>query len=343
MFEPETAHALSLTAVRMGLAPKPKRISHQMLRNEVMGLDFPNPVGLAAGYDKNIQAYNQLLGMGFGFVESGSVTPKPQAGNPKPRLFRLSDDHAIINRMGFNNKGVAVAHETLHKNPPRGIVGINLGKNKTSSSTVDDYVMGIQHLAPYAGYMVINVSSPNTPGLRALQEKGELENIVSCSLDALHETCPEGRPPLLVKIAPDLVMDDLEQIAQVATDMALDGLIISNTTVYRPDDLTSPHAGETGGLSGRPLFEPSTRILRQMFHMTQGRVPLIGVGGINSAQDAYTKILCGASLVQVYSGLVYQGPQLIRDINLGIIDLLKNDGFKHISDAIGVDAHVGYV
>ena len=342
-FEPETAHGLSLLAVKLGLAPKPRRVESTLLRTEVFGLDFPNPVGLAAGYDKNAEVYNKMLGMGFGFVESGSITPQAQMGNDKPRLFRLTEDEAVINRMGFNNKGLEVAHENLHRNRPKGIVGINLGKNKTSSSTVDDYVMGVQHLAPYASYMVINVSSPNTPGLRALQQRGELENIVGSVLDALHDTCPDHRPPLLVKIAPDLVMNDLEQIALVATDMALDGLIVSNTTIYRPDNLQSPHRNETGGLSGKPIFEPSTRILRQMYHFTEGKVPLIGVGGISSAEDAYVKILCGASLVQVYSSLVYQGPKLVRDINLGLIDLLQKDGFKNVSEAVGIDAQKGYL
>ncbi|MED6207908.1 hypothetical protein PIB30_040002 [Stylosanthes scabra] len=305
---------------------------------------FSNPVGLAAGFDKNAEAVDGLLGMGFGFVEVGSVTPVPQEGNPKPRIFRLRQEGAIINRCGFNSQGiVAVAKrlgaqhgkrkldETSSRSPTSnndvkhggkagpGILGVNLGKNKTSEDAAADYVQGVHTLSQYADYLVINVSSPNTPGLRMLQGRKQLKDLVKKIQAARDEMQwgDEGPPPLLVKIAPDLSKDDLEDIAAVAVALNLDGLIISNTTISRPDAVSSnPLASESGGLSGKPLFDLSTKILKEMYILTRGKIPLIGCGGISSGEDAYKKIRAGATLVQLYTAFAYGGPALIPQIKL---------------------------
>ncbi len=342
LFAPETAHNLTVRALHSGLVPSRRPVTDPALRVSLWGLDFPNPVGLAAGFDKNAEVPDAMLGQGFGFAEIGSVTPKPQPGNPQPRLFRLTEDQAVINRMGFNNQGLeAVAGRlAVRRQQGRGgIVGANLGKNKTTEDAAADYEIGAARLAPLCDYMVINVSSPNTPGLRALQGRGQLEELVGRTRRAL-DGAMQGRkgPPLLLKIAPDLAHDDLADIAAVAlSGGALDGLVVSNTTIARPDSLRSGDKGETGGLSGAPLMAPSTAVLATMARLTEGRLPIIGVGGIASAQDAYAKIRAGASLVQLYSALVYQGTGLVNRINAGLLDLLKRDGFATVAQAVGAD------
>jgi dihydroorotate dehydrogenase len=334
--DPETAHRLALTALKLGLVPVPKPLEDPILSLKVWGRAFPNPLGLAAGFDKSAQVPAALLKLGFGFVEVGSVTPKPQQGNPRPRLFRLTKDRAVINRMGFNNDGAAQAAERL-RGRTGGIVGVNLGKNKESADAAADYAIGVRALAPLADYVVVNVSSPNTPGLRALQGRAPLAELLTKVRAALVETVPERTPPLLLKIAPDLAPADLTDIAEVAVSLPLDGLIATNTTIERPATLADPQRHEAGGLSGRPLFKPSTRVLAHMYKLTGGRLPLVGVGGVADGADAYAKIRAGASLVQLYTALVFEGPGLINRIKGELAGLLRRDGFKHVTDAVGAD------
>ncbi len=308
----------------------------EMLRVTLWGRIFPNPVGLAAGFDKNAEVPDAVLGLGFGFTEVGSVTPEPQPGNAKPRLFRLLEDRAVVNRMGFNNDGLAAAAARLEARADRGgIVGVNLGKNKESPSAVDDYVKGIEALGPMADYLVVNVSSPNTPGLRALQGKAPLRDLLQATRAAVANLARRDKPPLLLKVAPDLTEEDKADIAEVALEVAIDGLIATNTTVERPATLRGRARAESGGLSGAPLLAPSTRVLADLYRLTEGRLPLVGVGGIASGADAYTKIRAGASLVQLYTGLVYEGPGVVGRIKRELAGLLERDGFKSVADAVG--------
>ncbi|MDW3205739.1 MAG: quinone-dependent dihydroorotate dehydrogenase [Alphaproteobacteria bacterium] len=335
----ENAHALTIRALRCGLGPRVRAQPDPRLAVEAFGLTFKSPVGLAAGFDKDADVVPGAFGMGFGFVEVGSITPLPQSGNPKPRLFRLSPDQAVINRMGFNNKGASAAAARLHELRRRslpGPLGVNFGKNKTSEDAAADYAACSAALSKYADYITINVSSPNTPGLRALQSPDHLRDLVTAVRKAADPA--DCVPPILVKIAPDLADADLENIAEVAMDSGVGGLIVSNTTIARPDNLRSAHAGETGGLSGRPLFQPSTAVLRRVYALTGGKVPLIGVGGIASAEDAYAKIRAGATLVQLYSALVFEGPGLVARITRDLPQLLARDGFARIADAVGADS-----
>nr|GMD72778.1 dihydroorotate dehydrogenase (quinone), mitochondrial [Ipomoea batatas] len=364
LLDPEVAHRLAVSAASRGWVPREKRPDPTILGLEVWGRRFSNPLGLAAGFDKNAEAVEGLLGLGFGFVEVGSVTPIPQDGNPKPRIFRLREEGAIINRCGFNSEGiVAVAKrlgaqhgkrklETSSTSSPAGdevkqggkagpgILGVNLGKNKTTEDAAADYVQGVHTLSQYADYLVINISSPNTPGLRQLQGRKQLKDLVKKVQAARDEMQwgEEGPPPLLVKIAPDLSMQDLEDIAAVALALRVDGLIISNTTIQRPETVSkNPVAQESGGLSGKPLYELSTNILKEMYILTKGRIPLIGCGGISSGEDAYKKIRAGATLVQLYTALAYGGPALIPKIKAELTQCLERDGYKTIHEAVGAD------
>ena len=340
--EPEMAHGLALKSLKTGLVPHRQLHLDPALASRVWGMDFPNPLGLAAGFDKDAEVPDAMLGQGFGFVEVGSITPRAQSGNPKPRLFRLSDDRAVINRMGFNNKGVEAARARLSaRSGLPGIVGVNLGKNKETEDALADYVLGIRSLAPYASYVVINVSSPNTPGLRALQGREPLEYLLRGVREALDASVGQTRsgitPPLLLKIAPDLTDEDRTDIAAVVLSEGVDGLIATNTTIARADSLLDPQSGQVGGLSGKPLFEPSTRVLSDMYRLTAGKIPIIGVGGIGNAEMAYAKIRAGASLVQLYSAMVYEGPGVVGEILQGMSALLRADGFSSITDAVGAD------
>jgi len=330
----ETAHELTLRALEVGGArlcgfgkqePDPP-----ILAQRLWGLDFANPVGLAAGFDKDARVPDPMRRLGFGFVEVGTVTPRPQLGNPKPRLFRLEEDRAIINRMGFNSGGLDAVADRMSQRKRSGIVGVNLGRNRDTGD--DDYVEGILRMARIADYLVVNISSPNTPGLRDLQA-GEVLGPLLSRLMAARKEAGSGTP-LLVKIAPDLTREERCDIAQTALDSGIDGLIVSNTTIERPD-LVNRYARETGGLSGRPLFAPSTALLADMHRLTQRRLPLIGVGGIASAADAYAKIRAGASLVQLYTALVFEGPDIVRRIKSGLAALLRDDGFASIAEAVG--------
>lgn len=340
---PEPAHRLTIRALAAGLVPGDPTPDDPALATRVWGLAFPNPVGLAAGFDKNAEAFAAGLRLGFGFAEVGSVTPRPQPGNPAPRLFRLPADGAVINRLGFNNEGLSAVAARLRRRPPpgdprRGIVGANLGKNRDSADAAADYAAGVAALAPLVDYLVVNVSSPNTPGLRALQGREPLIRLIDAVQAARRRAVPDrSPPPLLLKIAPDLTEEDKRDIAEVALASAIDGLIVSNTTVARPPGLRGPHAGEAGGLSGRPLFAPSTALLAEMYRLTGGRLPLVGVGGVFGGDDAYTKIRAGASLVQLYTGLIYNGPGLVGRIKRELAALLRADGFASVAEAVGAN------
>jgi len=330
-FSPESAHHLALLALRLGLVPNDCEPDDPILQVSLLGQTFSNPLGMAAGFDKNAHVVRRLHKLGFGFVEAGTVTPKAQSGNPKPRMFRLKEDKAVINRLGFNNQGadaVAARLQKLRQKSLPGILGINIGKNKTSSSVLQDYVTCAKKLSAFADYVVINVSSPNTPGLRALQNVATLKELIE-------QTRAVCSTPLLVKIAPDLIDNDLQDIAALALQLNLAGLVVTNTTITRPPSLKSASKNELGGLSGAPLFELSTRILRNMYQLTQGRIPLIGVGGITNGADAYAKIRSGASLVQLYTAMIYQGPAIIAQIKRDLIERLKADGFRSIQAAVG--------
>jgi len=334
----ETAHGIALRALALGLAGRDRGADHPSLMTEVAGLNFRNPLGLAAGFDKNADAVLPLLRLGFGFMEAGTVTPRPQPGNPRPRLFRLMEDQAVINRMGFNNGGLDayLARLKALPRPLLGIFGANIGINKEGADPERDYPALYEALAPYADYVTVNVSSPNTPGLRDLQGEERLAAILG-AINARRAALAK-RPPLFVKIAPDLADEALGPIVEACVAQGIAGLIISNTTITRPASLHSPLKDQAGGLSGAPLFHLSTEVLRRCFRLAAGRLALIGVGGIASADQAYAKIRAGASLVQLYSGFAYAGPVLVRQILDGLAALLARDGFTSVADAVGKDA-----
>jgi dihydroorotate dehydrogenase len=327
--DPERAHRLTVGALR--LMPGATVRHDSRLVSEVAGLRFPSPVGLAAGFDKDAEVPDAMLALGFGFVEVGTLTPLPQAGNPRPRLFRLAEDEGVINRMGFNNGGIEAAHARLARRRRRGIVGVNVGANKDSVDRVADYVAGARRMADVADYLTINISSPNTPGLRGLQDKGALSELLA----ALAATDVHQGVPIFLKVAPDLGWREVDAICEVALGQ-VDALIVGNTTLERPP-MKSPFAGETGGLSGRPLRDHAIARLRDFRRTTNGQIPLIAAGGIDSADEAYERIRSGASLVQLYSALVYRGPGLAREIAAGLVRHLAFDGLSTIADAVGLD------
>ena len=332
-FDPETAHGLSLTALRLGLAPLPGPVTSARLKTQVVGLNLPNPVGLAAGYDKNAAALSPLSRAGFGFIEVGAATPLPQEGNPKPRLFRLTEDRAAINRFGFNNQGAVLIASCLASHKLGAVpVGINLGANKTSTDRAADFAQVLALCGPHVDFATVNVSSPNTEKLRDLQGPAALAALLDGVMQ-VRATLPQPIP-ILLKIAPDLTPDDLAALAEVALSSGLSGIIATNTTLSR-DGLRAPQKSETGGLSGAPLFEKSTRVLAQLSKLTQGKLPLIGVGGVSSAEEAYAKICAGASAVQIYTAMVYQGLSVACDIAKGLDTLLARDGFATVAQAIG--------
>lgn len=343
LIAPELAHRLTILAVRyapVGLLIRtrnPKRLEINLWNRH-----FPNPVGLAAGFDKNAESLSGLFHLGFGFIEAGTVTVKPQEGNPKPRIFRCPEQKAVINRMGFPNKGVAVFKDNIErflKSKPRreGVLGINIGMNKDQTDPAKDYTSLIRTLAPMADYLVINVSSPNTPGLRNLQEKEPLTELLTAVLKERAASCGANPPPLLLKLAPDLDDKQLEDIAGAVMEQRIDGVILTNTTLERPAFLPDDFAKEKGGLSGAPLTGKSTQIIRKFYALTKGQIPVIGVGGISNGQEAYEKIRAGASLVQVYSGMVYEGPTIVGKILGDLERLLIQDGFSTLEQAIGAD------
>ncbi|MGD0866426.1 MAG: quinone-dependent dihydroorotate dehydrogenase [Rhizomicrobium sp.] len=333
---PETAHRATLGLLRLSAPLLPATAPDDpRLAVTAFGLDFPNPIGLAAGFDKDAEVPDAMLKFGFGFVECGSITPRPQIGNPRPRLFRLASDRAVINRMGFNNRGMERAAHRLSARRRHGIVGVNIGANKDSADRVADYRVVFERLAPFADYIAINVSSPHTPGLRGLQNKDELAQL----LGLLTETRATigSNLPLLLKIAPDIDDAAMDDIANAALSFGIEGLIVGNTTLSRPAKLTSAQVREAGGLSGTPLFELSTKVLGAMRARVGSKLVLVGVGGVGSGRQAYAKIRAGASLVQLYTALAYRGPGLIAQIKRDLHGLLMADGFATISEAIGTD------
>ncbi|MFN4239161.1 MAG: quinone-dependent dihydroorotate dehydrogenase [Erythrobacter cryptus] len=332
--DPEKAHRLAVRALA-ALPPRPAPPPEGPLAITLAGLAFPNPVGVAAGFDKDAEVPDALIGLGFGFAEVGSITPLPQAGNPRPRLFRLVEDEAVINRMGFNNAGAAAALARLQARAGRpGIVGVNIGANKDSPDRIADYARMARLMAPVARYLCVNVSSPNTPGLRALQDEGALAGLIDAVIAARDAAAAAAPPPVFLKVAPDLEPADIDAIARIAIDKRLGALVVANTTVSRPA-LRSRHAGEAGGLSGAPLRTLATQRLRDFRKATGGAVPLVGVGGIASAEHAWERIRAGASLVQLYSAMVYHGPGLGARIVKGLERLMRRDGFASIAEAVG--------
>lgn len=330
--DPERAHGLSLMALRLGLTPAPGPFTNPRLATELSGMRLPNPIGLAAGFDKNAQCLPALMRSGFGWLEVGAATPHPQPGNPKPRLFRLTEDRAAINRFGFNNHGMTAIGERLATRPQGVPVGLNLGANKTSTDRAADFSDVLAQCGPYVDFATVNVSSPNTEKLRDLQGAVALRGLLTGVME-IRNTLPNPIP-IFLKIAPDLTPDDLAQIAEVAVSAGLSGIIATNTTLAR-DGLQSPHAAQTGGLSGAPLFEKSTRILARLSALTDGKIPLIGVGGISTADQAYAKIRAGASAVQLYTAMVYHGLRIATDIAKDLDALLQRDGYATLNDAVG--------
>ncbi|CAH1106211.1 unnamed protein product [Psylliodes chrysocephalus] len=338
LLDPEQAHNAAIFLSKYRLVPKLSYSDPKSLKVKVFGIEFPNPVGVAAGFDKNAKAVLGLKDMGFGFVEIGSVTPNPQTGNEKPRVFRLSEDAAVINRYGFNSDGheevlkriVKIRNENKYV-----IIGVNLGKNKTSEDAVGDYVQGINKFGTCADYLVINISSPNTPGLRNMQNKEILKQLLTASLEARNNLKIENKPPLLLKLAPDLNYEEMKDIAELLKNKScrVDGLVISNTTIDRPPHLISNNKEETGGLSGKPLKEKSTQMIYEMRRLTD--LPIIGVGGISNGTDAYEKIKAGATLIQIYTSMIYEGPPIVTKIKRELDCLLTKDGFNNIADAVG--------
>lgn len=331
-FDPETAHGLALRALQAGLAPLPGPVSSARLATQVAGLALPNPVGLAAGFDKNATALAPLARAGFGFVEVGAATPRPQPGNPRPRLFRLTEDQAAINRFGFNNEGMEAIAARLAKRPKGMVLGLNLGANKDSPDRAQDFARVLAHCGPYLDFATVNVSSPNTEKLRDLQGGAALAALLAGVMETRSAL---ARPiPVFLKIAPDLGHDELAELAQVAQTAGVDAIIATNTTLSR-EGLQSAHKTQAGGLSGAPLFEKSTRILAQVSQLTQGRIPLIGVGGVGNAEQAYEKIRAGASAVQLYTAMVFGGLGLAAEIASGLDRLLERDGFDSVAQAVG--------
>ena len=337
MLDAERAHRATIAALKLTPTHHPPHYPNSLC-STVAGLTFPTPIGLAAGFDKDAEVVEEMLGWGFGFVEVGTLTPREQAGNPKPRLFRLRKDRAVVNRMGFNNQGQPSAYMRLKQTRHLGIIGVNIGANKdsdakSSGGRVADYVSGVGAMSGVADYLTINISSPNTPGLRGLQDQGALEEL----LQEVRKARQASGPPIFLKVAPDLHERDPERIVRAALDHGIDALIVSNTTIARPN-LQSKHRAEMGGLSGEPLKPLALEALRKFRSATGGQLPLIGVGGIATADDAWERIRAGASLVQLYTAMVYEGPGIARRIAKGLALRLKREGMTNISEAVGGEA-----
>ncbi|OUS35245.1 dihydroorotate dehydrogenase (quinone) [Rhodobacterales bacterium 56_14_T64] len=329
---PETAHGLAIKALKMGLVPAPGPVTSPRLKTTLAGIELPNPIGLAAGFDKNAEVLTELSLSGFGFVEVGAATPRPQPGNPKPRLFRLTEDSAAINRFGFNNEGMEQIAQRLSQRPKDAVIGLNLGANKDSEDRASDFARVLDHCGAHLDFATVNVSSPNTEKLRDLQGKDALSALLTGVIATRNDL--ERKIPVFLKIAPDLNADELRDIAEVAVETGIDAVIATNTTLSR-DGLHSAHKGEAGGLSGAPLFEKSTRVLAQLSQLLDGQIPLVGVGGISTAEQAYAKICAGASAVQLYTAMIYHGMSLAGNIAHGLDDLLARDGFDTVAQAVG--------
>ena len=340
LLPPETAHDITIKLLKTNLISKnSKKFEFNVLKQTILGIDFLNPLGLAAGFDKNAEIIKSMFSYGFGFVEVGTITPKPQKGNQKPRVFRLLEDEAIINHLGFNNKGSEKILKNLKSfydgNNFTGVVGINIGKNKSTQNDIDDYLYCIEKFRNYGNYITINISSPNTPGLRDLQLRGRIETLVKKIQAKQNEIKQLNNKPIFIKISPDLDDEQLRDIALMSLANNVNGLIISNSTIKRPSSLISSYKNEIGGLSGRPIFLDSTIVLKKMYSLTNGQIPLIGVGGVSNGYECYEKIKAGANLVQLYTSLVYQGPKIIKNILKELNGLILTDGFKNISEVVG--------
>ena len=333
--DPERAHDLAVKSLELGLYPRAAEPDDKRLTQTLFGLDFPNPIGMAAGFDKNARVPRELLGMGFGFVEVGTLTPREQSGNPSPRIFRSASDRAIINRLGFNNEGQDAALARLKARAP-GIVGVNIGAGRDSKDRVGDYVSGIERMGAVASYFTVNISSPNTPGLRDLQAPEALAALLA-RVQTARQAVP-SKPALLVKLAPDLAEADLPEVVRVILAHGVDGIVVSNTTLSREGLKDAAFAPETGGLSGRPLFTRSTRMLAQVYRLTEGKLPLIGVGGIDSGETALAKIEAGASLLQLYTALVFEGPRLIGRIKQTLVAAMEKAGASSLKSMVGARA-----
>ncbi|XP_047531250.1 dihydroorotate dehydrogenase (quinone), mitochondrial [Vanessa atalanta] len=338
---PEWAHKIGVSALKYGIFPTENFEDPKVLNTKFLKYQLSNPIGIAAGFDKHGDAITGLRNIGFSIVEIGSITPEPQPGNPKPRVFRLPEDSAVINRYGFNSEGHKEVYDKIRNIDKallqNGLLGVNLGKNKNSNDAVQDYSLGIKKFQNIADYFVINISSPNTPGLRSLQNKNELQELLAGVNKTLNSLEGAKRPPLLLKLAPDLTLEEMKDIVSVITkkETKVDGLIISNTTIERPSLINQEFSSETGGLSGKPLTNKSTDIIRTMYKLTKGSIPIIGVGGVFTGQDAYEKILAGASVVQIYTALIYHGPPVVTKIKSELAQLLLKDGYNDVSSAVG--------
>ena len=333
--DPETTHDLAIKSLKFNYLPRKmfEVENEQILNIELLGKNFPNPIGLAAGFDKSGEVYNSLLKFGFGFVEIGTVTPLKQFGNPKPRIFRLEDDSALINRLGFNNDGIEIIKNRIKSEKKKGVVGINIGPNKNTKDQKNDFCIGLKNFFDIADYITVNISSPNTEGLRDFHDQEKLEDL----LLALNKIKSENKIniPLLLKISPDIKDNQISEIADTAIKNDISGIILTNTTNSNKDKLISDFKKEEGGLSGEPLQQISTNMIKKFYKQLNGKIPIIGVGGINSGKSAYEKIIAGASLLQLYTGLVYKGPSIVKDIKKELIKILKNDGLDNIKKAVG--------
>ena len=340
--DPERAHRIAIGALKLGLGPNVRATPDPILATNIFGMDFSNPIGLAAGFDKSVEAIGPLLQLGAGFIEVGTLTPRAQTGNPKPRVFRLTEDQAAINRYGFNNDGLDIGLVRLaEQSRSAGIVGINVGINKDSDDQVSDFATATRQATPFADYLTVNVSSPNTLGLRDLQDADQLDYLLDAVVTARADVTGTAKvPPLFLKIAPDVDRSTVERIVRTAINRAADGLVVANTTIGRPNTLKSPYRGEAGGLSGRPVFALSTKVLAWAYLCADGELPVVGVGGVDDADTAYAKIRAGASLVQLYTGLIYKGPGLFRSIAVGLAERLRRDKLTNVADAIGLDAEI---
>lgn len=338
----EKAHNATISALKMGLGPCSKSQDDEALSSTIWGKAFKNPIGLAAGFDKNADVILPMFKLGFGFVETGTVTPKPQEGNPKPRVFRAAGHNAVINRMGFPSKGISYYKNNVEKLPAQrpGIIGLNIGMNKEQTVPEDDYNFLVRELAPYADYLTVNISSPNTPGLRDLQKKDSFIQLINTVTKTRDEVANGRNIPLLVKLAPDLTAEQRAELANTVQQTAIDGIILGNTTLERPDYLPPDFREEKGGLSGKPLTDKATELVRDFYTLTKGRIPIIGCGGISNGQDAYDKIRAGASLIQIYSILAFKGPNVVQSIKQELLSKLKADGFNNTTEAIGADTDI---
>jgi len=336
--DPETAHDLAIKSLKYN--PLPRRMfeveDEEMLKINVLGKNFPNPIGLAAGFDKSAEAYNSLLRLGFGFVEVGTVTPLKQFGNSKPRIFRLEDDQALINRLGFNNDGIEVIKNRIKSEGKKGILGVNIGPNKETKDQKNDFCLGLKNFFKIADYITVNISSPNTEGLRDFHAQEKLEDLI-VALNKIKKS-NKTNIPLLLKVSPDIKENDIPEIVEVATKNNISAIILTNTTSGNRDNLKSDAKKEEGGLSGEPLQQISTSMIKKFYKQAHGKIPIIGVGGVNSGKSAYEKIIAGASLLQLYTGFVYRGPTTAKDIKKELIKILKVEGVKSIKDVIGKDA-----